>query len=122
MDLKLAGLTALVTGASRGIGFAIAQGLAREGCHLQLAARTSVDLEAARKKILEECDVRVECHALDLAVGGSIAKLAERCAPFGRLAQPDEIGDVVVYLASARASYISGTIVTVDGGRAVRNA
>jgi NAD(P)-dependent dehydrogenase (short-subunit alcohol dehydrogenase family) len=28
----------------------------------------------------------------------------------------------VVYLASARASYVSGTIVTVDGGRAVRNA
>src|SRR5687767_2517973 len=80
MDLKLAGLTALVTGASRGIGFAIAQGLAREGCHLHLAARTAADLEAARKKILDECDVRVGCHALDLAASASIAKLAERCS------------------------------------------
>jgi NAD(P)-dependent dehydrogenase (short-subunit alcohol dehydrogenase family) len=44
-----------------------------------------------------------------------------RNAPFGRLARADEIADVVVYLASIRASYISGTIVTVDGGRAVRN-
>jgi NAD(P)-dependent dehydrogenase (short-subunit alcohol dehydrogenase family) len=42
--------------------------------------------------------------------------------PFGRLARPDEVADTVVYLASARASYISGTILTVDGGRAVRHA
>src|SRR5690606_5755625 len=41
--------------------------------------------------------------------------------PFGRLAQPEEVADTVIYLASARASYISGTIVTVDGGRAVRH-
>jgi NAD(P)-dependent dehydrogenase (short-subunit alcohol dehydrogenase family) len=42
--------------------------------------------------------------------------------PLGRLARTEEIADTVVYLASARASYISGAIVTVDGGRAVRNA
>ncbi len=32
MNLELKGLTALVTGASRGIGFAVAQAFAREGC------------------------------------------------------------------------------------------
>jgi NAD(P)-dependent dehydrogenase (short-subunit alcohol dehydrogenase family) len=257
MDLRLQGSTALVTGASRGIGFAVAQGLAREGCHLHLAARTAADLESARKKILEECDVRIECHALDLSEADAIAKLARRCAqvdilvnnaggipsgrltevnedrwrkawdlkvfgyinlsreiyrvmqekrrgvivnvigvsgerlrqdyiagatgnaalmaftktlggesvdhgirvvgvnpgqidtdrlclrpearakaelgdagrwreliknaPFGRLATADEVADSVVWLASPRASYISGTVLTVDGGRAVRN-
>ena len=257
MDLRLQGSTALVTGASRGIGFAIAQGLAREGCHLHMAARTAADLESARARILGECAVRIECHALDLSETDAIGKLAERCAnvdilvnnaggipssrlseisddrwrkawdlkvfgyinltreiyrvmqpkrrgvivnvigvsgerlrqdyiagstgnaalmaftktlggesvdygirvvgvnpgqidtdrlrsryegrakaelgdparwreliknaPFGRLATADEVADAVVWLASSRASYISGTVLTVDGGRAVRN-
>jgi len=36
--------------------------------------------------------------------------------PFGRLAKPEEIADVVTFVASERAGYISGTAVTVDGG------
>jgi 3-oxoacyl-[acyl-carrier protein] reductase len=40
--------------------------------------------------------------------------------PAGRAADPREIADVVAFLACARASYMSGTIVTVDGGRTYR--
>jgi 3-oxoacyl-[acyl-carrier protein] reductase len=42
---------ALVTGASRGIGAAIAQGLAQEGCDVAIAARSSQGLEATAAKI-----------------------------------------------------------------------
>ena len=36
--------------------------------------------------------------------------------PMGRPATPDEVADLVVFAASQRASYISGTVLTVDGG------
>ena len=49
MDLHLRGKTALVTGASKGIGLACARQLAEEGCHLHLASRTKADLDKARE-------------------------------------------------------------------------
>lgn len=40
--------------------------------------------------------------------------------PFGRAADPAETADMIVFAASCRASYVSGTILTVDGGVASR--
>ena len=40
--------------------------------------------------------------------------------PFGRAAEPKEIADMIVFAASDRASFVSGTILTVDGGVASR--
>ena len=47
MDLNLSGKTALITGGSKGLGLAIAQRFASEGCHLHLAARSQTTLEKA---------------------------------------------------------------------------
>ena len=47
------------------------------------------------------------------------AKVADT-VPFRRSGQPSQVADLVVYLSSPRASYISGTIVTIDGGQSVR--
>jgi 3-oxoacyl-[acyl-carrier protein] reductase len=41
--------------------------------------------------------------------------------PFGRMATPREVAELTAFLASERAAYISGTIVTIDGGAANRN-
>src|SRR4029450_3450866 len=41
--------------------------------------------------------------------------------PFGRAAEPDEVADLAVFLASDRASYISGVVMTLDGGEAARH-
>jgi len=44
-----------------------------------------------------------------------IADFVKRELPFGRFGRADEVGDVVAFLASARASWISGTSIVVDG-------
>lgn len=48
--------------------------------------------------------------------GPPAAELAE--IPLGRLGSPKEFGDVVCFLASDRAAYVTGTTVSVDGGAA----
>ncbi|HEY6016006.1 MAG TPA: SDR family oxidoreductase, partial [Gaiellaceae bacterium] len=38
--------------------------------------------------------------------------------PVGRLGEPRELGDLVAFLCSSRASYVNGTLIQVDGGLA----
>ena len=79
MVQKLAGKVAVVTGASKGIGFASAWSLAREGCNLHLASRTAADLEKARAEITSRLGVSVEIHPIDLSVGDDARALIEDC-------------------------------------------
>ena len=79
MDLELAGKTALVTGASKGIGRAIAEALAAEGCSLHLAARTEADLAAARDAINDAHGVQVAIHPCDLSRDDAAEALVRAC-------------------------------------------
>lgn len=54
-------------------------------------------------------------HTRQQADPQGIAEFVTRELPFGRFGHPEEIGDVVAFLASPRASWISGTTVVVDG-------
>ncbi|HVZ08548.1 short-chain dehydrogenase/reductase [Rhodopila sp.] len=78
MDLQLAGRTALITGASKGIGLASAEALAAEGVNVILVSRTQADLDAARQALLARHNAGVEVHALDLADSRNVDFLAER--------------------------------------------
>ena len=77
MDLGIRGRTALVTGASAGIGEAIALALAREGVKLAVAARRveRLDAVAAQAKTLGASDARG--FALDLGDDGSIGSMLD---------------------------------------------
>jgi NAD(P)-dependent dehydrogenase (short-subunit alcohol dehydrogenase family) len=66
MDLGLAGKTALVTGASIGIGKAIARGLAQEGVDVAICARRTEPLEAAAAEIARETNRKVVPIPADL--------------------------------------------------------
>ena len=77
MDLGLKGKTAVVTGASKGIGFAIARGLAAEGCAVHIVARTHSAIESAAQSIRKQYATDVKAHALDLARSENVNALID---------------------------------------------
>jgi 3-oxoacyl-[acyl-carrier protein] reductase len=79
MDLQLTGRKALVTGASRGIGRAIAAELAREGCSLALCARGAEGLESMAKE-LREPGRTVYTQAVDVSDEGAVTGFVEAAA------------------------------------------
>jgi NAD(P)-dependent dehydrogenase (short-subunit alcohol dehydrogenase family) len=79
MDLGLTGRKALVTGASKGIGRAVARFLGAEGCDLILVARTAADLEAVRAEIRAQHNVAVTTVPLDMSQGDAARGLARDC-------------------------------------------
>jgi short-subunit dehydrogenase len=74
-DKALAGRLALVTGASRGIGFATAEALGKAGAHVILTARSSGGLEEVENRI-HEAGGTATIAPLDLTEADSIARLA----------------------------------------------
>ena len=144
MDLKLIGRKALVTGASKGIGAACAESLAREGCHVVLVARDAEALAAVQRRLLSfGTDIDVE--AVDLGDSAGVTSLAARhpevdilvnnagAIPAGRLHEVDEVTwrrawdlKVFGYINMTRRFYASmqaregGAIVNIIGSAGKR--
>jgi len=75
MHLNLTGKRALVTAASRGLGFATALGLAREGTALVICSRDEVRITEAAQKIRAETGTRVEALVADVSSADEAARL-----------------------------------------------
>lgn len=97
MDLQLTGRRALVTGGSRGIGRAIAETLADEGCAIALCARGAEALDKVAAG-LRERGVAVHAEPVDVTDPTALTSFVDRAA--------QELGglDVVVSNVSAGAS------------------
>ncbi len=67
MDIKLSGKKAVVTGASRGLGYAAALGLAQEGVDLVINSRSQENLSAAAAVLSREGGVKASAIAGDIA-------------------------------------------------------
>src|SRR5262245_27299574 len=79
MDLGLRGKVALVTGANRGIGLAIALELAREGCDIAVCARNADTLAAAAERI-RALGVRVAAIPADVLAPADAQRFVEQAA------------------------------------------
>jgi 3-oxoacyl-[acyl-carrier protein] reductase len=75
--LSLAGQTAVVTGASRGLGYSMALQLARQGAAIHLVARGLEGAEAAAKNIAAETGVMTYAHAADIGDGPAVIAVSE---------------------------------------------
>ena len=85
---------------------AMALALADHGIRVNAVAPGTIATELAAAAVLTSADAR--------------QRILGR-TPMKRLGQPHEVAEVVAWLASDAASYITGEIVTVDGGRMALN-
>lgn len=95
----------VVKAAEISLGKSLAQQLARDGIRVATVAPGSILFPGG------------SWHARQQADPEGIAEFVRRELPFGRFGRPEEVGDVVAFLASPRASWISGTTIVVDGSQ-----
>lgn len=79
MDLGIAGRTAIVCAASKGLGRATAMQLAKEGVNVVISARTKADIEATGEEIRKVANVKVEAIACDVTTEEGRAMILKAC-------------------------------------------
>jgi 3-oxoacyl-[acyl-carrier protein] reductase len=83
MDMGLRGKLAVITGGSVGIGLAVAEGLAAEGCNILITARASERLHAEAARIRGHYSVEANGVAVDVATADGCARVVEAAAKLG---------------------------------------
>jgi 3-oxoacyl-[acyl-carrier protein] reductase len=106
MDLGLKGKVALITGSTKGIGRAIAENLAAEGCHLGICARSQDEVNKAVEE-LSATGVNVVGAAVDVADADSLASWVDACTA--------QLGGIDIFVPNVSAG---GADASEDGWRA----
>jgi NAD(P)-dependent dehydrogenase (short-subunit alcohol dehydrogenase family) len=105
MDLGLRGKYALVTGASKGLGRAIAEELAKEGAHIALCARGKEDLEKTAADVRAH-GVKAVAIPADVAIAADVQRVIDATlTAFGRI-------DILVN--NAGTAWLDHTLTTTD--------
>ncbi len=96
MDLRIDGKVALVTGGSKGIGYASAMRLAEEGCDVALVARNIQPLNAAARRIAEATGCRTFTVAADMSETAEVERATAEVV--------DELGEIDILVTCAGSS------------------
>ncbi|MDR3056549.1 MAG: SDR family oxidoreductase [Prevotella sp.] len=111
MDLKLSNKTALVTGSTAGIGYAIAKGLASEGAKVIINGRKAEDVADRIEDLKKETgNENITGITADFSKKEQIDHLIKK------IPDVDEVANMVVYVASPLSSATNGAALRVDGG------
>ena len=110
------GPASMPTSISRAAGIAITKGLSKDLARDNILVSTvCIGLIKSGQhqkrydaRIQNEPGLDIDAFYDQLAVGRSV--------PLGRVGEPEEAGDVIAFLASERASYLTGIAVNLDGG------
>jgi 3-oxoacyl-[acyl-carrier protein] reductase len=78
MDLGLKGKVALIAASSKGLGFGIAQAMAREGAKVSLCARSADEVNAAAERLRSETGAETLATACDMSKGDEIKAWVDR--------------------------------------------
>jgi NAD(P)-dependent dehydrogenase (short-subunit alcohol dehydrogenase family) len=123
----------MIAASSKGLGRAVALESAKEGARIAMCSRNrdqvrlaaeSIHMETGAEVYYEQCDV-TRPEEVRSFVGNTLSRFGnihilvtawEESIPLGRLGHPYECAALVAFLASERASYITGTTFRVDGG------
>ena len=110
------GPASMPTSISRAAGIAITKGLSKDLAKENILVTTVCIGLVKSGQHQRRYDARIEKEP-NLTLDTFYSELAQgRSVPIGRVAEPEEAGDVITFLASERASYLTGIAVNLDGG------
>jgi NAD(P)-dependent dehydrogenase (short-subunit alcohol dehydrogenase family) len=101
---------------------------ASKGACLSLTRQLAVEYAHERIRVLAICPGTIDTPLVRIALGRDPSTYAANLAnaakahPLGRIGQPEEIANVVLFLASDGASFMTGEYVCVDGGMMAKGA